>query len=41
MAILIYRLLELLNGEKGLKIINYKLSQRLKFYLLTNWINYN
>ena len=36
--ILIYRIMEHTNGERLLKIINYKTSQRIKFYCLTKII---
>ncbi len=38
MAILIYRLIEQLDGEKGVKVIPYRIAQRVKVYLF-NFIN--
>lgn len=38
MAENLYRLLEQIDGEKGLKIIPYKIAQKIKVYLLQNWI---
>lgn len=35
MGNIIYRLMEKLDGEKGIKIIPYKLAQRIKIFLLT------
>lgn len=38
-AILLYRILELIDGEKSkLKYINYKIAEKIKIYLLKNWI---
>ena len=34
MGITIYRLIEQIDGEKGIKIIPYKLAQRIKVFLL-------
>ena len=37
-AELVYRLMEILDGEKGVKLISYRIAQRVKLWLL-NWIN--
>lgn len=39
MGIKLYRILEYLTGQnKGFKIIPYFIGQRIKYYLLLNWI---
>lgn len=39
MSIKIYRLLERLDGEKGVKLIPYSIAQRFKVLLLRYFIN--
>lgn len=39
MAIKLYRLMELIDGEKKIRIIPYYIAQQIKVYLLQNWIN--
>lgn len=38
MPIKLYRIMELTDGEKGLKLIPYRLAQRVKMLLLTYFI---
>jgi len=38
LAILVYRAIENIDGEKGFKLIDYKIGQKIKFKLL-DYIN--
>ena len=40
MPILIYKLIEYIDGEKHLKLMPYNIAQKIKMFLLTNFISF-
>ncbi len=39
LAVLLYRLIEAIDGEYKFRLISYKTAQKMKMYLLTNFID--